>query len=359
MSTKLTNRLKLLVLLVAVFGIFQSSCKTVAYNKLKRPLRVGIRSSPGFAAGIVANQGLKANQSCIFWKNHGLQVEFVLMDDPEVRRKALSKGAADGVDIVWSTIDRLANELPGLNHEGINARAIMVVDWSRGADSIVADKNVKTIEELKGKKTALAPFSPSSWLLEYGLENSNLSESERNEIVKQVAGKASSADASAEFIANKAEAAVVEEPHLTEALAKRPGAHSLLSTAQLNAYFLIGDIMIAREDFIKDNPEVLKAFVEGWLEGVRAANEDAAITVGLLTQSFPVYKELGPAATRAGLSSVKLADTEDNMMLFGLNGREPFFDKLFSQVSNAWLKRGYINSPLIAPSNARDTSFRK
>ena len=108
------------------------------------------------------------------------------MEDVDVRAKAFASGGKDGVDVVWSTVDYWANELPGFLKGGIKARTIMQVDWSRGGDAIVADQSIQRIEDLKGKKISLALFTPSHWLLEYSLENSSLSEAEQAQIVGSV-----------------------------------------------------------------------------------------------------------------------------------------------------------------------------
>src|SRR2546421_2296783 len=86
---------------------------------LGRPLRVGIVTWPGYAGGIVANNGFKPNKNCIYWDKHNLQVEFLLMEDTDVRAKAFAKGGENGVDIVWSTVDFWANELPGFVKDGV------------------------------------------------------------------------------------------------------------------------------------------------------------------------------------------------------------------------------------------------
>jgi serine/threonine protein kinase/ABC-type nitrate/sulfonate/bicarbonate transport system substrate-binding protein len=325
-------------------------------SKLRRPLRVGIVSWPGYAGGLVANNGFKPNKDCIFWKRHNIQVEFLLLEDIDIRNKAFAKGGEDGVDIVWSSVDFFANELPAFIKDGVKARAIMQVDWSRGGDAIVVDKSIKTVEDLKRKRIALALFTPSHWLLESSLQNSGLSDQEQEEIVKNLVGKSASPDARADFVANRVDAAVLWEPDITEALSKRPGAHVLISTA--TAANLIADIMVAREDFIKQNPDVIKAFVTGWLEGTREANGHPDQVVRLLMENEPIYKDLGEVATRDGLQTVKWADLSDNTKMFGLNGSEPLFDVIFKAANQTWLKRGYISQP-IPPDQARDPSFLK
>src|SRR5687768_16988269 len=72
---------------------------------LGRPLRVGIVTWPGYAGGIVANNGFAPNRESIYWNGHKLLVEFLLMEDVDVRATAFARGGPDGVDIVWSTVD--------------------------------------------------------------------------------------------------------------------------------------------------------------------------------------------------------------------------------------------------------------
>lgn len=323
---------------------------------LGRPLRVGVVTWPGYAGGIVANNGFKPIKDAIFWKNHRLLVEFLLMEDVDVRAKAFASGGKDGLDIVWSTVDFWANELPGLLQGGVKARAIMQVDWSRGGDAIVADQRIRRIEDLKGKKMSLALFTPSHWLLEYSLAHSSLSEAEQAQIVKELVGKNASPAARADFVAGQVDAAVVWEPDVSEALQKRAGAHILVSSKDVPN--LIADVMVAREDFIQQHPDVIKAFVQGWLEGTAEATRNPDLVVKLLMANEPLYKDLGPEDTRKGLATVKWADLSDNTQMFGLDGSEPLFDRLFTQASQAWVKRGYIKAA-VPPAQAKDDRFLK
>ena len=102
------------------------------------------------------------------------------MEDVDARAKAFASGGKDGVDIVWSTVDFWANELPGFIKGGVKAKAILQVDWSRGGDAIVADRSIQRIEDLKGKRVSLALFTPSHWFLEYNLQNSSLDDTEQS-----------------------------------------------------------------------------------------------------------------------------------------------------------------------------------
>ena len=321
---------------------------------LGRPLRVGVVYWPGYTGGIYANNGFPANKQCIYWNDHKLLVQFVDIEDPDAANKAFAKGGPDGVDIVWSTVDYWANNAVGLTKGGLKAKAIMQVDWSQGGDAIVADNSIKRVEDLAGKKIALVEFTPSHWMLEYNISNSSLSDDQQKQIVSSLVN-CDSEDATRDtFVANRVPAAVVWEPFVSEAIKKRPGSHVLVSSAY--APNLIADIMVAQQSFIDKHPDVVQAFVAGWMEGATAANRDNAKSVQLLMDNEPPYKQAGEDATRDGLSKVRLADLADNTKMFGLDGSSPDFDRIFNQAGQAWLRRGYIPYQLKA-ADAKDDQF--
>lgn len=354
---RLTKTSKILLVLLVIgigFFLWMRIHPSGDGSLLGRPLRVGIVTWPGYAGGIVANNGFKPNKDCIYWKDYHQTVEFMLMEDADVRAKAFAKGGPEGVDIVWSTVDFWANELPGFLKSGVKARAVMQVDWSQGGDAIVADDKIQRIEDLQGKRISLALFTPSHWLLEYSLENSSLSDVQQAAIIKNLVGKNASPDARQDFVGGKVDAAVVWEPDVAEALKQRKGSHVLVSSR--NAANLIADLMVAREDLVKQHPDVIKAFVSGWLDGTVEANRNPDLVVKLLMENESLYKDLGPDATRQQLPSVKWADKIENTRMFGLDGNPPLFDRLFQQAGQAWVRRGYIGQA-VDPSVAKDDRF--
>ena len=62
--------------------------------------------------------------------------------------------------------------------EDINSfkpKAFMQVDWSRGGDAIIVKRGINTVNDLKGKKIAVAVPSPAQTLLISSLEAAGLS----------------------------------------------------------------------------------------------------------------------------------------------------------------------------------------
>ena len=70
----------------------EGSFHTTAYGRLSRPLIVGLVSWPGYAGGIVANNGFVPADQSTFFEKYGLHVKFVLVEDIDARGKAFAKG---------------------------------------------------------------------------------------------------------------------------------------------------------------------------------------------------------------------------------------------------------------------------
>src|SRR4051794_2243502 len=58
---------------------------TVAGGKLSRPLVVGINTWAGHAPGIVYNRGMDPNGKSLYKSKFGLDVKFVLLEDPAAK----------------------------------------------------------------------------------------------------------------------------------------------------------------------------------------------------------------------------------------------------------------------------------
>lgn len=323
---------------------------------LDRPLIVGVTSWPGYAGGILANGGFKENAQSIYTARYGLPVRFVLIEDIDARGKAFAKGGPDGIDIVWSTVDFWANELPGFIAGGINGKAFMQLDWSRGGDAMVAGASIKTVEDLKGKKIALTQFTPSHWLLEKALRTSHLTDGSREQIRKKLVFTQDTSSARSAFVAGHVDAAVVWEPDVKQAL-KRQGAYVLFSSRDHPT--IIADVMVAKEEFLKAHPRAIEAFARGWFDGVEEAKLNPLAAAEVLVASEPLFADLGIEETIKSLDWAYLTGLADNVSMFGLDGRAPIFDSLFEETGAVWKSLGVVKEPLPASRAKDDSILRK
>ncbi len=239
-------------------------------GKLARPLVVGINTWAGHAPGIVFNRGLEPSERSLYSKQLGLDVKFVLLEDPAAKLAAFKKG---DIDLMWDTVDNWAREASLLGESGVAAKSIILQDWSRGGDGIVALSSIKSVEDLRGKTIACTQFTPSHFLLLFLLSQSGLSGEERAAIEKGLVFTQDAPAAAAMFKARQVDAAVTWEPDLSGAVAARGGeAHVLISTAA--ATHVIADTLVARQELIDQAPTSLQAFVQGWLQGIELLRED-------------------------------------------------------------------------------------
>ncbi|MBC7931450.1 MAG: transporter substrate-binding domain-containing protein, partial [Rubrivivax sp.] len=144
---------------------------TIGTGKLNRPLVVGINTWAGHAPGVVFNGGMEPSAASNYKKRFGMDVKFVLLEDPAAKLAAFRSGQ---VDIMWDTVDNWAREASILAAQNQQAKSIIMQDWSRGGDGIASLASIKSVEDLKGHKIACTQFTPSHFLLLYLLSQSGL-----------------------------------------------------------------------------------------------------------------------------------------------------------------------------------------
>ena len=322
---------------------------TPGTQMLNRTLKVGINTWAGHAPGIVANGGMKAGSaSSLYKKKYGLDVEFVLLEDPSAKLAAFIKG---DIDIMWDTVDSYAREASELKEKGLKARSIIQEDWSRGGDGIVSLKTIKSVEDLKGKRIASTKFTPSHWLLLFLLSQSGLSPQDRADIEKNIVFTAEAPQAAAMFKAGKVDAAVTWEPDLSGAVTAREAeAHVLVSTT--SATNVIADTLVAREQLVNEAPGAVQAFVSGWFDAISVMKEDPQSTNQLIADALKLTTD----DVSGMLSGLKLTSYADNALFFGLSGPKSYFDSLFNGAFVIWRKKGVVNTVVDAP-DFKDSRF--
>src|SRR4029078_4650867 len=80
---------------------------SVGTGRRSRPLVAGISTWAGHAPGIVFNNGMEPNAGSQYKTKYGLDVKFVLLEDPAAKFAAFRTGQ---IDIMWNTVDNWARE---------------------------------------------------------------------------------------------------------------------------------------------------------------------------------------------------------------------------------------------------------
>ena len=239
-------RTLLLVLSLALFAAGPAAAE---------PLKVAHSTWVGYGPFYIAQeQG--------FFEDEGLEVELILMEDVKTRMPALAAGQ---IDAAATTVDAVLNFYSARRP----FRYLFAVDDSRGGDGIVADRSIRTLAGLKGKRTAFSEGSVSQFFLGVLLREAGLSLADI-EPVNMTAG-----DAGAAFMAGSVDAAVTWEPWLTRgSLAER--GHVLVDSSTSPG--LITDVIVTTEEGLETRTADLQAFYRAWVRAVewRKANEHEA-----------------------------------------------------------------------------------
>jgi len=324
------------------------SSVSVGTGRLSRPLVVGINTWAGHAPGIVFNNGMEPNAGSQYKAKYGMDVKFVLLEDPAAKLAAFRSGQ---VDIMWNTVDNWAREASILAEQNQQAKSIILQDWSRGGDGIVALNSIKSVEDLKGHKISCTQFTPSHFLLLYLLSQSGLSPEDRAAVEKNIIFTTDAPSAAAAFKAKQVDAAVTWEPDLSGAVSARGDeAHVLVSTQA--ATNIIADTLCARQNVIDQAPETIRDFVRGWLDGIEMIKSNPNGSYEVIGKALKLDNE-----TVSGmLSGLKLTPYADNAQFYGLTGSKAHYETLFDTAFVIWRKKGLVTKSVDAKGWA-DTRF--
>ena len=354
---KLTTFGKILIILgvlLLLFGIFKLLQKTGVLDEMEKKektksetathkvsnkdaIKVGVVTWGGYAGGEYFNEGFEANDKSRFLKEYGFPVEFKVMDDFDASRAAFKSGE---IDLLWSTIDAFPTEVEALKE--FNPQVVFQSDWSRGGDAVVVRRGINTVAELKGKKIAVAPMTPSHTFLLWMLEAGNLKTSDI-----QIIEVPNAIDAASTFKAGKVDAAVVWSPDDEACIQAVTGSKVLESTK--NASKIIADVFIAKKDFLDKNKDKVAKLYEGWMKGAAEINSSEAnkqkaakiLSVGL---NIPE-----PDALKA-INNVRLCTHGDNLRFFGFDRdyKGVTGEEIYNKMAVTYNKIGY--APATVPS---------
>lgn len=189
-----------------------------------------------------------------FFEANGVDVNLINFTWDQDMSAGLASGNLDVQAAATNTLITLLNQ-------DIEVQTFLLMDASYEADAIMAAAGINSIEDLVGKKVAYELGSTSDLLLNYALNSAGYS-------IDDIEAVPMGADAAGlSLITNRVDAAVTYEPYISAALGQGDG-HKVIYTAAENPG-LISDVMIARADFIANNPEAITALVKSWNDAVQ------------------------------------------------------------------------------------------
>jgi NitT/TauT family transport system substrate-binding protein len=286
------------------------------------PLRIGYLTWVGLGPLFVAKEkGLFAKE--------GVEVELINMAIHEAMYAGLF---ARQIDVIDATIDDM---LPNYDAEQPYA-CIFVFDESLGADGIVADNDIKSVADLRGKTVAFAERTVSQFYLNVLLKDVGLSEADIETV------NMSGDDAGNAFLMQEVDAAVSWEPWLTQGKEAAHG-HLLADTSERPG--LVADCLVTRTDVLDARLPAFKALARAWdaaLAYVEAHPEEAH---EIMARNLGGWLE-DPAVFAETLKGVRFYDSARNREYFGTPEKPGQVYQTAQYGIDVWTSLGALNIEL-------------
>jgi NitT/TauT family transport system substrate-binding protein len=260
-----------------------------------------------------------------FFKNHGVDVELVVIEEPKERFPAMLAGR---IDMIASTVDTAILYLKKPD----DFKYVVAIDDSNGGDGVVAKKEIKTVADLKGKTVAFSEGSVSQFYLNVLLTKAGLKESDLTPV------NMAAPEAGAAFVAGKVDAAVTWEPWLSRGK-KTDFGHVMTDSSSTPG--LITDVIITTKEFVAQKPKEVQAVVDAWNDAVafqranpQEANEIMAKGVGGWLKDAKVFGEV--------LEGIKFYGRDENKTFFGTKDQPGALNHTVQDAIDIWSSHGKL-----------------
>ena len=248
--------IKKLIAAVALLSASYSACAVT-------PVKIALTTWIGYAPFYVAD-GMD------LYKKYDLKVTLQTFSDPAMLPSAMTSKAVDGALMTY-------DQVIGAAAQGQAFKVVMPIDYSNGGDAVLAVKSINKISELKGKKVAYAPLSPSDFLISYALKINGMSD-------KDISPVNMTPEAIPSAMASGAvPAGTTYEPNVSQILAMDGGKKFHVIYSSKEAPGLIADVLVFDDEHIQKNGKEITGLIKAYLDGLaymKAKPEEAAAIIG-------------------------------------------------------------------------------
>lgn len=207
-------------------------------------------------------------------------------------------------NLVDGTIEAAAltlDEALLLQQQGVDVSIVLLMDYSNGADAVIAKPAIKTLADLRGKRVGAETTALGAYMMHRALEKAGLTASD----VELVSVDLSQHEQA--YLNGEVDAVVSFDPVRSRLLSQ--GAHVLLDTSELPGEVV--DVLVVRNEFLKQHKYHLKLLLAGWFRAVEyiATHPDEA------ARYMDARMKLGQEGVLNSLAGVTLPDQKENRRL--------------------------------------------
>ena len=276
-------------------------------------VEIDLSEYAGYGGLIVANGGLAPNPDSFFAKQYGFQVKLSVSEEETWGKLNNGHFAASA-----TTADVLA-----VLGRQFDVTVPVQIGFSRGADMIVVDQGVASINQLAGKVVAGSQFNESEFFLRYLTQEAGL----QVKVLRDLDARPGPHEVGMVFYEDAFAACDAyayelkgKQPRLSGCVGWSPKTDEVIAASQGKAKMLvsnrnllvIADILTVNKGFAQANPKMVAGIVHGLLEGNRLLQEQPDQYIGVVGKAFGWTD----AETRDELSHVHLSNLPENLAFF-------------------------------------------
>ncbi|MDG1892892.1 MAG: OmpA family protein [Verrucomicrobiota bacterium] len=325
--------------LVAPYFNLRLTEETGSTSRYEHELTVAIDSFSGYA--VLRSPFLKD------WLSER-QIKLNLVDDGANYAERLDAMGDGTTQLAVFTIDSYLTA--GIRAGTFPGSIVLVLDETQGGDALVAhESSFQSIQELNKDSTrlVLTPDSPSEFLARVILAHFNLPRLSEDWLEPK--------DGSSEVLkalkrsgAKDQKAFVLWQPQVAQAL-KEKGFHVLLDSSQLKGYIV--DVLVAERSFLKENPDLVQTFTEGYFRALFHHQKSTDGMKDLVAEDAKrtSSEQLDSTLAQAVVEGIQWKNTIDNYAHFGLTDgnhtdTHPHIEDMISSIVEVLLKTKSISS---------------
>lgn len=290
MSNKISRRQYLKILALGAGSITLPSC-LIACGQKEPLLRIASNVWPGYELIYMA-KGLGYFDADT--------IRLVEVPSATVCIQSLAAGTIEGAML---TLD----EVLTARAEGIDLRVIAVLDMSLGADVLLAQPEITSLAQLKGKTIGVEESAVGAIMLDAALKQTNL---DFNEVNTKHLTVNRHYDA---FINKEVDAVISFEPVKTQL--QEIGAQLLFDSSQIPGRII--DVLVATPDAIQRSPRGLKTIVGAHFKALEYMHNKPQQAAKIIAKRLRISADKVPAS----YEGIALPDLQENIAL--LAGEHP------------------------------------
>jgi NitT/TauT family transport system substrate-binding protein len=284
-----------------------------AYVPRDGVVQIDISEYAGYGGLIVANGGLEPSPESFFAKEYGFQVR-ISMSESETW-SPLNNGR---LAATATTVD----VLPVLGRQ-FEAVVPVQIGFSRGADMVVVDRGIPSVNALAGKVLAASQFNESEFFIRYLAQEAGVPVAVLRDLdARPPAGALGLVFYEDAFVACDAyehelggsrprlQGCVGWTPRTEEVVEASDGAAKVLVSNR--NLLVVADVLAVNRGFAQQQPAMVGGLVHGLLEGNRRLREEPDAHVAVVARAFGWT----PAEARDELARVHLANLPENLAFF-------------------------------------------